>query len=248
VELDELDLGDLASVHAFARGFLDTGRSIDILVHNAGIMALPETRIGAGWEAQFGTNHLGPFALTNLLWPALAINGGARVVALASNGHKLCPIRFDDLQFNQGYDKWLAYGQSKTANCLFAVHLDAVGQDAGVRAFAAYPGPVITPVQRYITEQEMRDWGWIDEDGNHAEMFKSPAAGAATPTWAATAPALDGLGGVYCEDCDIAKPTVVGSPTERDEGVDAHAIDPDVAARLWRLSAGETGVDAFAPA
>jgi NAD(P)-dependent dehydrogenase (short-subunit alcohol dehydrogenase family) len=247
VEIDELDLGDLDSVHGFASRFLASGRPIDILINNAAIMAAPETRVGPGWEAQFATNHLGHFALTNLLWPALAADGGARVVALSSTGHKLSPIRFDDLQFERDpYDKWQAYGQAKTANSLFAVQLDALGQDAGVRAFAAHPGGIMTPLQRHLPREEMIAAGWMDADGNVDERFKTTEQGASTSTWAATNPMLDGMGGVYCEDCDIAEPTVVGAPDARIRGVDAHAIDPDAAARLWTVSAQLTEVDAFA--
>ena len=248
VEVDELDLGDLDSVHAFAQRTLDAGRSVDILINNAAIMACPETRVGPGWEAQFATNHLGHFALANRLWPLLAADGGARVVALTSTGHKISGIRFDDLQFEHGYDKWQAYGQAKSANSLFAVHLDAVGQDAGVRAFAVHPGGIFTPLQRHLTREEMQASGWISEDGTPDERFKTPEQGASTSTWAATNPKLDGMGGVYCENCDIAEPTEIGSPTARIEGVDVHAIDPDVAARLWTVSAQLTGVDAFAAA
>jgi len=248
-EVADLDLGDLDSVRAFATAFLASGRAIDLLVNDAAIMACPETRLAHGWEAQLATNHLGHFALTNLLWPALVAGGGARVVALSSTGHKLSPIRFDDLMFEQGYEKWAAYGQAKTANSLFAVQLDALGQDAGVRAFAAHPGGILTPLQRHLPRQEMVDLGWIDADGNQLETrFKTPEAGAATATWAATSPRLDGLGGVYCEDCDVAAPTDVGGEDARVRGVDAHAIDRDAAARLWSVSAGLTGVDAFAPA
>jgi NAD(P)-dependent dehydrogenase (short-subunit alcohol dehydrogenase family) len=252
VEIDELDLGDLDSVHGFASRFLASGRSIDILINNAAIMACPETRVGVGgvrFEAQFATNHLGHFALTNLLWPALAADGGARVVALSSTGHKLSPIRFDDLQFERDpYDKWQAYGQAKTANSLFAVQLDALGQDAGVRAFAAHPGGIMTPLQRHLPREEMIATGWMDADGNVDGRFKTTEQGAATSTWAATNPRLDGMGGVYCEDCDIAEPTVVGAPDARIRGVDAHAVDPDAAARLWTVSAQLTEVDAFATA
>jgi NAD(P)-dependent dehydrogenase (short-subunit alcohol dehydrogenase family) len=248
VEVDELDLGDLDSVRGFAQRTLDGGRSVDILINNAAIMACPETRVGPGWEAQFATNHVGHFALANLLWPLLAADGGARVVALSSTGHKLSPIRFDDMQWETGYEKWPAYGQAKTANSLFAVQLDALGQSAGVRAFAAHPGGIMTPLQRHLSREEMIASGWMDEDGNVDDRFKTPEQGASTSTWAATAPALAGMGGVYCENCDIAKPTVVGSPTARLEGVDAHAIDPDDAARLWTVSAQLTGVDAFAAA
>jgi NAD(P)-dependent dehydrogenase (short-subunit alcohol dehydrogenase family) len=247
VEVDALDLGDLDTVHAFAQRFLESGRTVDILINNAAIMACPETRVGPGWEAQFATNHLGHFVLTNLLWPALA-DGGARVVALSSTGHKNSGIRFDDLMFEHGYDKWKAYGQAKSANSLFAVHLDALGKEAGVRAFAAHPGGILTPLQRHLTRDEMHGYGWIDENGTPDDRFKTPEQGASTSTWAATSPRLDGMGGVYCENCDIAEPTDVGSPTARLQGVDAHAIDPDVAARLWTVSAELTGVNAFAAA
>jgi len=248
VEVDELDLGDLESVRAFADRFLASGRSIDVLINNAAIMACPETRVGPGWEAQFATNHLGHFALTNRLWPALVAGGGARVVALSSTGHKVGGIRWDDLEFREGYEKWPAYGQAKTANSLFAVRLDALGQGSGVRAFAAHPGGIMTPLQRHLTREEMIASGWMDEEGNLDERFKTPDQGASTSTWAATSPSLDGLGGVYCEDCDVANPTEVGSPTARIRGVDAHAIDRNDAARLWSVSAELTGVDAFAAA
>jgi NAD(P)-dependent dehydrogenase (short-subunit alcohol dehydrogenase family) len=246
VEIDELDLGDQASVRAFAERFLATGRSLDLLINNAGIMALPETRVGPGWEAQFATNHLGHYTLTNLLWPRLVATGGARVVALSSRGHKRSGIRFDDLMFEHGYDRWEAYGQSKSANSLFAVELDALGQDVGVRAFAVHPGPIMTPLQRHLSPEFLREAGWVDEEGNLADRFKTPEQGAATATWAATSPRLDGMGGVYCENCDIAEQTVPGSPTAEESGVDAHATDPEIAKRLWTVSAELTGVNAFA--
>jgi NAD(P)-dependent dehydrogenase (short-subunit alcohol dehydrogenase family) len=246
IEIDELDLGDQASVRTFAERFLATGRSLDLLINNAGIMALPETRVGPGWEAQFATNHLGHYALTNLLWPRLVAAGGARVVALSSRGHKRSGIRFDDLMFEHGYDRWEAYGQSKSANSLFAVQLDALGQNVGVRAFAVHPGPIMTPLQRHLSPEFLREAGWVDEQGNLSERFKTPEQGAATATWAATSPRLDGMGGVYCENCEIAEQTVPGSPTAEESGVDAHAIDPEIAKRLWTVSAELTGVNAFA--
>jgi NAD(P)-dependent dehydrogenase (short-subunit alcohol dehydrogenase family) len=246
VSVDELDLADLASVRAFADRFLTTGRSVDILINNAAIMAAPEDRVGDGWESQFATNHLGHYALTNLLWPALVANGGARVVALSSTGHKLSGIRFDDPQFNTGYDKWVAYGQAKTANSLFAVQLDLLGAPQGVRAFAVHPGGIMTELQRHLPRAEMVASGWMTEDGVVNPRFKSPAQGAATSTWAATSPLLDGLGGVYCEDCDIAEATVPDGPDARASGVNAHAIDSDAAAWLWAYSARLTGVNAFA--
>jgi NAD(P)-dependent dehydrogenase (short-subunit alcohol dehydrogenase family) len=249
--VEALDLADLDSVRACAQRLLDGGRPIDILINNAAVMACPETRVGPGWEAQFATNHLGHFTLTNLLWPALtAAPDGARVVALSSSGHKRSSIRFDDLMFERDpYDKWQAYGQAKTANSLFAVQLDALGQDAGVRAFAVHPGGILTPLQRHLSKQEMVDFGWIDEQGNQLETrFKTPEQGASTSTWAATAPRLAGMGGVYCEDTDVAAPTDPGAPDASFRGVDAHAIDRDAAARLWEVSAALTGVDAFAAA
>jgi NAD(P)-dependent dehydrogenase (short-subunit alcohol dehydrogenase family) len=248
VEVGELDLGDLESVHGFADRILDAGRSVDILINDAAIMATPETRVGPGWEAQFATNHLGHFVLANLLWPALMAQGGARVVALSSRGHRRSAIRFDDLMFESGYDKWQAYGQAKTANSLFAVQLDALGQDAGVRAFAVNPGGILTPLQRHLTRDEMVGYGWIDEDGNPLAEFKTPEQGAATTTWAATSPQLAGMGGVYCEDCDIAEVNAVGEGETLTHGVEPHAIDRDAAARLWTVSAELTGVNAFTAA
>ncbi|MER5911300.1 SDR family NAD(P)-dependent oxidoreductase [Streptomyces sp. NPDC001982] len=243
VEVDEMDLGDLDSVRGFAERFLASGRTVDYVINSAGIMACPETRVGPGWEAQFATNHLGHFALVNRLWPAIE-PGGARVVSVSSRGHHFSGIRWDDVQWQRGYDKWQAYGQAKTANALFAVHLDRLGRDAGVRAFSLHPGGIMTPLQRHLPKEEMVERGWIDEDGNvlNPEGFKSPEQGAATQVWAATSPQLDGMGGVYLEDCDIAEPAVDGD--ER-SGVKDWATDPAQAARLWELSAELTGVNAF---
>ncbi|TDO46041.1 NAD(P)-dependent dehydrogenase (short-subunit alcohol dehydrogenase family) [Kribbella sp. VKM Ac-2571] len=240
-EVDELDLGSLESVKAFAERFLASGRSVDIVIDNAAIMASPETRVGPGWEAQFATNHLGHFALVNRLWPAIAAGGGARVVSVSSTGHRRSDIRWDDLEFRLGYDKWEAYGQAKTANVLFAVQLDALGKDSGVRAFALHPGGILTPLQRHLDKQEMVDFGWIDEDGNPLNpAFKSPEQGAATQVWAATSPQLEGLGGVFLEDCEVAEVSTDDAP-----GVRPYAIDPASAERLWTVSAQLTGVNAF---
>ncbi|HEX4691021.1 MAG TPA: SDR family NAD(P)-dependent oxidoreductase [Solirubrobacteraceae bacterium] len=247
-EVAALDLGDLDSVRAFAERFLESGRELDIVIDNAGIMATPETRVGPGWEAQFATNHLGHFALVNRLWPAIA-PGGARVVSVSSRGHHRSGIRWDDVQFEHGYDKWEAYGQAKTANVLFAVELDRLGADAGVRAFSVHPGGIMTPLQRHLPREEMVALGWLDEQGNPtpeaAAQFKTPEQGAATEVWAATSPQLDGMGGVYLEDCDVAE--VAPESGER-VGVKDYAIDPEQAQRLWALSGELTGVDAFAPA
>ncbi|MWA02298.1 SDR family NAD(P)-dependent oxidoreductase [Actinomadura sp. LD22] len=251
-EVDELDLGDLESVRGFADRFLASGRGIDMIIGNAGVMACPETRVGPGWEAQFATNHLGHYALVNRLWPA--VRPGARVVAVSSQGHHFGRMRWDDPHFTRGYDRWEAYGQAKTANVLFAVHLDALAKDA-VRAFSLHPGSILTPLQRHIPKEDKIAYGWIDEDGNEiAQGFKTPEQGAATAVWAATSPRLAGMGGVYCMDCDVAEPTPAGTPEVRGRkagapapaGVRPYATDPDEAARLWAYSAELTGVDAFA--
>jgi NAD(P)-dependent dehydrogenase (short-subunit alcohol dehydrogenase family) len=239
VEVDELDLGDQQSVAGFTDRYLASGRPLDLLINNAGIMACPETRIGDGWEAQFGTNHLGHFALTTRLWSALTAGDGARVIALSSAGHHRGGIRWDDVMWTHEYDKWAAYGQAKTANALFAVQLDALGADSGVQAFSVHPGGILTPLQRHLPREEMVALGWVDEQGNQLADFKTPEQGAATTVWAATSPELEGKGGVYCEDGDIA----VDSAGRFRVGVADWATDPEQAARLWTLSVELTGCD-----
>jgi NAD(P)-dependent dehydrogenase (short-subunit alcohol dehydrogenase family) len=243
IEVDELDLADLDSVGEFSARFLASGRAIDIVINSAGIMACPETRVGPGWEAQFAINHLGHHALVNRLWPAVAGGGGARVVAVSSGANPNSRIRWDDVHFEHGYDKWQAYAQAKAANVLFAAWLDVLGRNAGVRAFSVHPGSILTPLQRHLRREEMIAAGWVDDDGNQVGAgFKTPAQGAATQVWAATSPRLAGMGGVYCEDCDIADPA---ERTDMVAGVHWRT-DTDQAARLWALSAELTGVDAFA--
>lgn len=237
--IGELDLADPASIDGFASDILELGRPIELLINNAGVMACPLTRDERGYEMQFATNHLGHYQLTTRLWVALAARG-ARVVSLSSTGHHIAPVDLDDPHFDRRpYDKWVAYGQSKTANSLFAVGLDARGKEHGVRAFAVHPGGIMTPLQRHLPREEMIAMGWMDEDGNVNDRFKTPEQGAATSIWAATSPDLAGLGGVYCEDCDIAR---VWSPDVRFVGVKPWAIDPDAADALWEASEAMTGV------
>ncbi|NGM12022.1 oxidoreductase [Verrucosispora sioxanthis] len=233
VEVDELDLADLDSVRNFADRVLESGRPIDILINNAGIMATPLTRVGEGWEAQFATNHLGHFALVNRLWPALTADGGARVVVTASGAGETPRINWDDVHFENGYDKWAAYSQSKSANILFAAELDRLGRAAGVRAFSVNPGYILTPLQRHLSKEEMVGAGWIDENGTALlPEFRAPEQGAATQVWAATSPRLADAGGGYCQACTVAK--TFDGPADR-----------EAAERLWALSAELTGVDAF---
>jgi NAD(P)-dependent dehydrogenase (short-subunit alcohol dehydrogenase family) len=239
-EVLPMDLTDLDSVRTAAARISDSLTRLDLLMAVAGIMATPERRVGPGWESQLATNHFGHFALACELYPLLAADGGARVVVNSSAGHAMTGIRWHDPHFRTGYDKWLAYGQAKTANVLFAVHLDALGRNDGVRAFALHPGKIITGLQREMTPQEQIDLGWVDDHGNVVGAdFKTPSQGAATGLWAATSPLLAGRGGLYLEDCDVAH---VASATPLDDGVvHAHAIDQEAAGRLWDLSVAATG-------
>lgn len=239
IRVAAMDLADLASVRSFASGYGSDTTRLDLLINNAGVMACPETRVGPGWELQFGTNHMGHFALTDVLLPLLQRSGNCRVVALSSTGHKLSGIRWDDPNWTDGsYDKWKAYGQSKTANALFAIALNARLAETGGMAFAVHPGGIFTPLQRHLPTEEMIALGWLNAQGEIAEsaraMFKTPTQGCTTTLWAATSPLLEGKGGVYCEDCNIA--AVTGDQPVRYRDVDAHAVDSQSAERLWTLS------------
>jgi NAD(P)-dependent dehydrogenase (short-subunit alcohol dehydrogenase family) len=239
VEQASLDLADPASIEAFADAFLSSKRKLDILINNAAIMASPLMRDARGYEAQFATNHLGHFQLTARLWPAM--NKGARVVSLSSIGHRRSPVNLEDPSFNTTpYDKWEAYGRAKSANSLFAVGLDKRAQAQGVRAFAVHPGGIMTDLQRFMPHEEKRAMGWIDENGKLNERFKTPSQGAATSVWCATNTQLDGKGGVYCEDCDIAQ--ALPADDKSFTGVRPWAIDPVIADKLWALSEQMTGV------
>ncbi|MFB7425306.1 SDR family NAD(P)-dependent oxidoreductase [Streptomyces hydrogenans] len=240
-EVVPMDLADLDSVRSAAAHISDRIDRIDLLMAVAGVMATPERRVGPGWEGQLTANHFGHFTLTSELYPLLAAAGGARVVVNSSAGHTLTGIRRHDPHFRTGYDRWLAYGQAKTANALFAVHLDALGRGDGVRAFALHPGKIITGLQREMKLEEQIERGWVDEHGHVVGAdFKTPSQGAATGLWAATSPLLDGRGGLYLEDCDVARVSAPGTPMD-DGGVRAYAVDPEEAAWLWDLSVALTG-------
>ncbi|MFG2235002.1 SDR family NAD(P)-dependent oxidoreductase [Streptomyces sp. NPDC048723] len=246
-EVVPMDLADLDSVRAAAALISACVDRIDLLMAVAGVMATPERRVGPGWESQLATNHFGHFTLTCELYPLLAAANGARVVVNSSAGHALTDIRRHDPHFRTGYDKWLAYGQSKTANALFAVHLDALGRGDGVRSFALHPGKIITGLQREMTLREQIDRGWVDAYGNVIGAgFKTPSQGAATGLWAATSPLLRGRGGLYLEDCDIARIAAPSEPMD-DGGVREHAIDPEAAAHLWTLSTTATNSSPAGP-
>lgn len=241
VQVGDMDLGDIASVRRFADEMTGSLGSLDLLINNAGIMACPEARVGPGWESQFGTNHMGHFALTTGLMPLLEKTPGARVIALSSTGHKRSDVRWDDIQFERSdYDKWDAYGQAKTANALFANALSRRLKPSGGLAFSVHPGGIFTPLQRHLSNEEQVALGWLNEDGSMSDLakmgFKTPAQGCSTTLWAATSPKLDGKPGVYCEDCDIASPSDTESPMARFMGAEAWVCDDDAAEKLWVIS------------
>lgn len=236
-----MDLADLASVKQFVASMQDTLGQLDLLINNAGVMASPESKVGPGWESQFGICHMGHFALTQGLFSLLENTLGARTVALSSTAHKMSDIQWDDINFeNSPYEKWRAYGQAKTANALFANALSRRMKASGGLAFSVHPGGIFTPLQRHLPKEEMIAMGWLAEDGEPSELakagFKSPEQGASTTLWAATSARLIGMPGVYCEDADIAAMTDPNGPMGRFMGVDAHACNDEAAERLWDLS------------
>ena len=238
----EMDLGNLNSVKKFTEDFKESFGKLDLLINNAGIMACPETRIGNGWESQFAVNHIGHFLLTKELMDTMAENDSARFVSLSSSAHSLTGILWDDIHFrNNSYDKWMAYGQSKTASSLVAIEFHRRMVDKGVSGFSVHPGGILTPLQRHLQKEEMVALGWMDEDGSPSEMaknfFKTTSQGASTTLWCATSPSLNGIGGVFCEDCDIAKrKNDVDEALQRYFGVADWAVDTEEASKLWDVT------------
>jgi NAD(P)-dependent dehydrogenase (short-subunit alcohol dehydrogenase family) len=246
VILEPMDLLDPASIDRFAERVLAVTDSLHILVNNAGVMASPLWRDARGYESQFAANHLGHFQLTCRLWPALRRAGAARVIALSSYGHRRAGVDFHDPNFEvRAYDPWVAYGQSKTANALFAVALDSIGRDHGVRAFSVHPGGIVTALIRHMPQALIDASEIIDKSGrpiiDPKNNKKTPQQGAATTVWCATSPRLEGMGGVYCADCEIAPALSSDDATEL-HGVRPRATDPVAAGRLWQLSEALTGV------
>lgn len=238
-----LDLSALASVRDFAARWGE--RPLHLLINNAGVMACPLQRTADGFEMQIGTNHFGHFLLGVLLAPALQRGAAgrqraSRLVSLSSIGHRRSNIHWDDPNYLQRpYDKWEAYGQAKTANALFAVGFDRRYREHGVRSHAVMPGGIMTPLQRHMAHEEMVAMGWIDPaTGKLRDGFKTPEQGASTSVWAALGPELEGVGGLYLEDCAQAAPWTPESPWR---GVLPHALDTEGAERLWALSAQIVG-------
>jgi NAD(P)-dependent dehydrogenase (short-subunit alcohol dehydrogenase family) len=245
VQVRALDLMDADTIAAFCASLRRQGTPVDLLVNSAGIMASPLQRDREGHEAQFATNHLGHYRLVCGLWPLLAAAGGARVISVSSRAHQLAGVTFDDIDFERrAYDKWQAYGQSKTANALFAMALDRRGSGHGVRAFSLHPGQILTELGRHLSAEEVAAFDATDERGQPRldpdKGMKSLAQGAATSLWCATSPLLDGHGGVYCEDCNIAPPS---SAAQGRKGVAAWAMDASLAEHLWHVSKAWTGLE-----
>lgn len=230
-----LDLGSVASVKQFAASYVAGHDKLDILINNGAVMACPQAKTSDGFEMQFGVNHIGHFVLFNELLPLLKAAGSARVVCLSSTGHFISPVMFEDIHFEQrDYDPWASYGQSKTACALLAVGIQARYAKDGIEGFAVHPGGIMTTLQRHMSEEDIQSRGWVDEQGNVNERFKTVEQGASTSVYAATSPQLTGKGGCYLEDCGIAE--VVQARPEMPKGVMAYALDKAAAEKLWTLS------------
>jgi NAD(P)-dependent dehydrogenase (short-subunit alcohol dehydrogenase family) len=215
----DADLADRRSVDALVDRLVAAGQTFDVVVCNAGVMACPLARTAEGWELQFATNHLGHFLLVSRLLDEGRLAGDGRVVVVSSAGHTISPVVFEDIHFERRpYDPWSAYGQSKTANALFAVALAR----RGVTAFAVHPGMVATGLARHLTRDALRD---VVKRGRSTEPVKTPEEGAATSVFAATAPGLEAESGAYLVDRRVAP-----------EAVAPHASSPEEAERLWKAS------------
>jgi len=240
VELIALDLASLGSVRAGADQLLATGKPLDLVINNAGVMACPLSRTADGFEMQFGTNHLGHFVLVNRI--ASLLRSGARVVALSSSGHRFADVDLDDPNFERSaYDPWLAYGRSKTADALFAVAFDRRHRERGVRATAVHPGGIMTELARHLDPDHLATRivdinATLAAKGLPPFKLKTIAQGAATSVWAGAVAAADQVGGRYCEDCHVTT-LVTDEPLDPvSGGVRPYALDPARAEALWAKS------------
>ncbi|MGY6551207.1 MAG: SDR family NAD(P)-dependent oxidoreductase [Erythrobacter sp.] len=233
------DLGSLVSLAACAAEARERLKKIDLLINNAGVMACPHETTADGFERQFGTNHLGHFALTAHLMPLVEAGSAKRIVNLSSRGHQFASVDFDDPNFEErAYDPWVSYGQSKTANVMFSVALEGRYAARGIHSYAVHPGGIQTNLGRHMTPEMTASLMERISKSDSGFAFKSIAQGAATTCWAATAPELAGTGGVYCEDCHVAEV----DDTSSSGGVRSYALDPANAARLWQISEELTGI------
>jgi NAD(P)-dependent dehydrogenase (short-subunit alcohol dehydrogenase family) len=208
---------------------------IDVLINNAGVMACPFAKTADGFELQFGSNHLGHFLATCLLVPALRRGTASRIVSLSSRGHHMSPVVFEDIHFERRpYDKWQSYGQAKTANVLFAVGLERRLGKSGIHAYAVHPGAIVTELGRHLQPEDIQ----FLQARSRGMQFKSVEQGAATEVFSATAPELEGRGGLYLEDCHVA---ATNDAADALDGVKSYALDPQLAERLWDLSEKAVG-------
>lgn len=253
VTVESMDLMEPSSINAFAAKFLAANNTLHLLINNAGIMWVPLQRDKRGYESQLATNHLGHFQLTALLWPALKNAKGARVINVSSYGHQMAPFNFDDPNFNnRPYETLQGYGQSKTANNLFTVELDHRGKTVGVRSFSVHPGSVNgTDLGRVAPMALFQQMGTHDVNGNIfpevAAKLKTVEQGAATSVWCATSQQLNDIGGMYCENGDVAE--LDNGNIEQNyndplslRGVQPYSVDAANAQRLWALSETMTGI------
>lgn len=254
VEVTALNLTDPVSIDAFAEKFLASDRPLHLLINNAGVMWKPLQRDARNYEVQFSTNYLGHFQLTSKLWNALKKADGARIITVSSSAHHYSPVFFDDVNYHtKEYDKFEAYGQSKTASILFTVELDKKAQQFGVRAYSVHPGiSLSTNLGKHLTFEDMVALNILHPDGTVNEVSraamekiqKTTEQAAATTVWAATSPKLQNIGGVYLEDVDIAHydaanydsiAAVYKNPAGF-AGVAPFALDMESAQKLWTLS------------
>ena len=245
VEIEELDLMDPDSIDAFAKKFLASGRSLDLLINNAGIMFVPLRRDAKGNESQLAVNYLAVFQLTARLWEALKKARGTRVINVSSLGHHFAPFNFDDPNFeNHEYQTLQGYGHSKTAVNLFSLEMDNRAKSFGVRVYSIHPGNIWgTELAREAPVEILQQFGFLDHKGNPVQevidSLKTIPQGAATTIWAATSPLLNEIGGVYLEDVDVAE-LVIDSSTPN--GVKPYSLEEASAKRLWKLTEELTGV------
>ncbi|RNJ62426.1 MAG: SDR family NAD(P)-dependent oxidoreductase [Porphyrobacter sp. IPPAS B-1204] len=234
-----VDLTSLENIRAATSRARQRFSKIDLLINNAGVMATPFGHTADGFEMQFGTNHLGHFALTGELFPLIEAGEGKRIVNLSSRGHHFAPVDFEDPHFrHRPYDPWQSYGHSKTANVLFSVGLEQRYAVLGIHAYAVHPGGIQTNLGRHMTPEMIETLMKRVTTSDAGFAWKTIPQGAATSCWAATAPELEGTGGVYCEDCHVAEVDDESSQG----GVRSYALNPSYADQLWKLSEDLTGV------
>ncbi len=237
----ELNLSSLTSVRQAAAQVLSRWSKLHIVINNAGVMTTPLfPRTEDGFEMQFGTNHLGHYLFSRLLQPALLAAAPSRIIMVSSMGHRRSDINFEDPNYQQRpYEKWEAYGQSKTANILFAVGWNQIYGKDGITANALHPGGILTGLQKFLPEEEQRAMGWIDEHGTPNPLFKTIQQGASTSIWAAVGNELTGIGGLYLEDCQEALPF---DPAKPYSGYQPYVLDQARAEQLWQVSEEMVGL------